>query len=273
MDYEFIMTSTFIPQYDVKLFTDILNKEQQEYIKQIIHWSTFVPAVVSNKVDTERKIRMDYTLTLRECAQLDDLIEKTGSKCNYRERWRILKYEGDKNSFRSPHIDWHPSTPTRRMSIVIGLTPPSEYTGGELGFISSNKYYKIEPGTAVVFDSSLVHEVKPLTTGIRYVLQAFLLDEPNYLLNRTLSQQSLLHDHKSFNRYGKWLFKKNLYIVSGICVGHYNTLVDVMKYMNNSKHTAFSWGEDGTLYINQLNKEITVHTHTVEMYFGFKYVK
>ena len=104
---------------------------------------------------------------------------KSESKCYLRERWRILHYDGtmDKKSFRGPHTDWTNHSCHRRMSIIIGLSEPSMYTGGELVFKNNNLQYKIEKGAAVVFDSRLVHEVLPVTSGERYVLQAFLFDD------------------------------------------------------------------------------------------------
>ena len=40
------------------------------------------------------------------------------------------------------------------MSIIIGLSNPSDYEGGELVFPNNNLRYKIEKGAAVIFDGN-----------------------------------------------------------------------------------------------------------------------
>ena len=114
------------------------------------------------------------------------LIYKADCNCNLRERWRILYYDGDaeKKCFRDAHTDWTSFSCHRRMSIIIGLVNPCEYEGGELVFPNNNLRYKIEKGSAVIFDGKLLHEVLPVTKGKRYVIQAFMLDDSGYDLKK-----------------------------------------------------------------------------------------
>ena len=88
------------------------------------------------------------------------------------------------------HYDWHidmadetTSNQSRKLSMVIPLTDPSEYTGGELEIQSlrsapegnrklpsiTKKEFKAK-GTKVLFPSHVWHRVKPVTKGIRYSL-------------------------------------------------------------------------------------------------------
>jgi len=87
------------------------------------------------------------------------------------------------------HYDWHIDMDeeigdiSRKLSMIISLTDPSEYTGGELEFQSLRSApegdRKIPPltksnfkekGTIMFFPSHIWHRVKPITKGIRYSL-------------------------------------------------------------------------------------------------------
>ena len=88
------------------------------------------------------------------------------------------------------HYDWHIDMAdeelgdqSRKLSMVIPLTDPSEYTGGELEFQSlrsppegdrklpliTKSNFK-DKGTIMFFPSHIWHRVKPITKGIRYSL-------------------------------------------------------------------------------------------------------
>ena len=114
--------------------------------------------------------------------ELYEFLEKADCDCNLRERWRLLYYNGDNDekAFRDEHTDWTHFSCHRRMSIIIGISDPSEYEGGELIFKNNNLKYKLGKGSAVIFDAKLVHEVLPVTKGKRYVLQAFLFNDSGY---------------------------------------------------------------------------------------------
>ena len=80
------------------------------------------------------------------------------------------------------HYDWHVDTSSehthglfRKLSIVIPLTSPDEYEGGDLlindsGNPDSAKALRPEKGHMVVFYSHLPHKVTPVTKGTRITL-------------------------------------------------------------------------------------------------------
>jgi len=83
--------------------------------------------------------------------------------------------------------NWHGKM--RKLSVILNLTDPKEYTGGELEFDFRNgtelnqkttKICKeIKPqGSIVVFPSFLWHRVKPIKKGIRYSLVVWSLGWP-----------------------------------------------------------------------------------------------
>ena len=183
---------TWVSPFSIKIVHNFLNDDQYSFLQNIIKNKDFIPACqgVGNKqvVQEEHKIRFDYTLNTQECEFLDKpLIYKADCNCNLRERWRLLYYDGnsDKKSFRGPHTDWTTHCCHRRMSIIIGLSNPDEYDGGELVFKNNNLKYKIERGAAVIFDGKLLHEVLPVTKGKRYVIQSFMFNDNGYDLKKT----------------------------------------------------------------------------------------
>ena len=178
------------PPFSVKILHNFLNSHYYDFFNKLINERNFIPATqgVNNKqlVQENHKIRLDYTLNLEECSYIDKLVIKSECNCNLRERWRLLYYDGDseKKAFRDAHTDWTSHSCHRRMSIIIGLSDPSDYEGGELVFPNDNLKYKINKGSAIIFDGKLLHEVMPVTKGKRYVIQAFLFDDSGWDLKK-----------------------------------------------------------------------------------------
>lgn len=72
------------------------------------------------------------------------------------------------------HYDWHmdigPGTIShRKISIVIQLSDPDEYIGGDLQLMTGTQHVTVPrgKGNVVIFPSFLLHRVVPLTGGNR----------------------------------------------------------------------------------------------------------
>jgi PKHD-type hydroxylase len=66
----------------------------------------------------------------------------------------------------------------RKLSFSLILSDPADYTGGEFEFmIESNKPWPVpqERGDLILFPSWLLHEVKPITRGLRKSLVGWIL--------------------------------------------------------------------------------------------------
>ncbi len=86
-------------------------------------------------------------------------------------RTTVVRYE--------PGMDygWHvdealfPSTPPIRsdLSCTIFLNPPEDYDGGELTIElgAQELAYKLEPGSAILYPSTTIHRITPVTRGVR----------------------------------------------------------------------------------------------------------
>ncbi len=69
----------------------------------------------------------------------------------------------------------------RELSVVVQLSSPKEYRGGDLLLQTLSKNPDIAPkaqGTLIVFQSSLYHQVTPVTAGIRFSMVAWMARPP-----------------------------------------------------------------------------------------------
>ena len=94
----------------------------------------------------------------------------------YHEKWKIGYYNGNDNSFYTEHRDNQCRISHRNVSCIIFLSEPDSYTGGELYLRELDKSFKLNKGSVIFFDSNLMHGVRPVTYGDRYVAISFLFD-------------------------------------------------------------------------------------------------
>ena len=97
---------------------------------------------------------------------------------NGMEELQLTRYhEGD-------YYNWHtdgngviPLLPTqpdivRKVSVSVILN--DDYTGGELDFMHTDTITSNKTGTVIMFPSYFMHKVKPVKTGTRYSLVAWI---------------------------------------------------------------------------------------------------
>lgn len=88
-----------------------------------------------------------------------------------REHYRIARYDSTAGGVLHPHRDnATKETAHRRFTMTINLNA-GDYAGGALRFREyGDHFYEVERGTAVVWSATLLHEVMPVTRGVRFVL-------------------------------------------------------------------------------------------------------
>lgn len=87
-----------------------------------------------------------------------------------REDLHIARYVGRREGIAMGHRDnMEPPGAHRRFALSVSLN--DDYEGGGISFREfSPKAYRVPAGTAMVFSSSLLHEVEETTAGVRYNL-------------------------------------------------------------------------------------------------------
>jgi len=93
------------------------------------------------------------------------------------ERDLVGRYDSETGGHFGPHRDdTGNAVAHRRFAVSINLN--ADFEGGEIAFPEySPQVFSAAPGTAVVFSASILHQVKRVTRGRRYVFLTFLFDE------------------------------------------------------------------------------------------------
>ena len=85
------------------------------------------------------------------------------------------------NSVEEGHYDWHMdkgnlNSSPRKLSMVLQLSDPTEYEGGDLEFMMSKDPIKAtkQKGIIYTFPSYILHRVTPVTAGTRKTLVVWL---------------------------------------------------------------------------------------------------
>jgi len=93
-----------------------------------------------------------------------------------RENLEIARYVGDRSGVEIGHRDNTGAMTHRRFALSVSLN--DDYEGGGLVFREySDRGYRLPAGSAIVFSSSLLHEVEETTEGVRYNLLSHLYND------------------------------------------------------------------------------------------------
>jgi PKHD-type hydroxylase len=116
--------------------------------------------------------------------QYVNIINNEIFKFNLSEIYSDIQYTEYDESYKG-HYDWHidmgPNENSRRkLSIVIQLSDPCEYEGGELQIFEGYQPLVCDKtkGTIIVFPSYLLHRVTPVTKGTRRSLVLWVTGPP-----------------------------------------------------------------------------------------------
>lgn len=142
--------------------------------------------VRGNNLDT--KIRDSKNSWLMPCddtewifRRVTDVIVDLNSKYfkfdlyGFIEGFQFTRYDAPGGKY-DQHIDRGLNTWTRKLSFVLQLSDPKDYTGGDLELLFGNEPTKPakEQGYVTVFPSYVLHRVTPVTKGTRYSLVAWI---------------------------------------------------------------------------------------------------
>lgn len=87
----------------------------------------------------------------------------------------VFRYSADREDHYTWHTDSIEGDSVRKLSFTIQLTKPEEYDGGDLEFMPAITDKKIrEQGTMTIFPSFMVHQVSPVTRGVRHTIVGWI---------------------------------------------------------------------------------------------------
>ena len=99
---------------------------------------------------------------------------------SFGENLQFTEYVAPDGKYDS-HIDIFPNGLIRKLTIVVQLTNPEDYDGGDLELLCSVENPIPTPrnrGTVIVFPSWLMHRVTPVTRGKRHSLVGWINGNP-----------------------------------------------------------------------------------------------
>lgn len=91
---------------------------------------------------------------------------------------QFTEYRADDQGCYDGHMDMMPTVPARKLSFCIQLTDPSEYEGGDLELLMTDRKTitaSKAAGDGMMFPSYIIHRVKPVTKGIRRSLVCWMV--------------------------------------------------------------------------------------------------
>ena len=93
------------------------------------------------------------------------------------EALQLTNYDQSEQGMYGWHVDYGGKlSPSRKLSLVLQLTDPSQYEGGNLQVLTSGQPQNVrkERGLVAAFPSYVLHQVTPVTNGNRQSLVAWV---------------------------------------------------------------------------------------------------
>lgn len=176
----------------IRILSDVLNPTELAAIRESIPHIRFGDGRMTNPNSTVKRnlqAPQDDATNNRIALLARDALARhpdvrTFAQPRQMARTTVVRYEPGMT------YGWHvdealfPSTPPMRsdLSCTIFLNDPGEYDGGELSIEmgAQTLSYKLEPGQAILYPSTTIHRVAPVTRGARIAaitwLQSWIAD-------------------------------------------------------------------------------------------------
>lgn len=172
--------------YAGNIFTNIELEKIKDYAKALeISPATISPLAIV-KTENVRRTQVSWIHPNNETIWFYDRIATIAQELNvnfynfdlygFVESMQFAIYEGNLNSFYDWHIDGSTiSGSPRKLSLVLQLSDPLDYEGGELQLQAGSGITSVprEKGLIVIFPSYTLHKVTPVTKGTRYSIVAW----------------------------------------------------------------------------------------------------
>jgi PKHD-type hydroxylase len=166
-------------------FTD----QELNWLQLIAKQSTERAQVGGNPTEDQlQKIRRSHISWINKNNETAWVFEKLGniaSKLNaqyfrfdltgFGENLQLTNYDQSENGMYGWHVDYGLEI-SRKLSLVLQLTDPSEYEGGNLEILATGQRIAVKKqrGLIAAFPSYVLHQVTPVTSGSRQSLVAWI---------------------------------------------------------------------------------------------------
>lgn len=184
--YQFAPATTFHQVHDFITWDDAFTSEELDKLQEYAKTLSFSKAVIGNNEATDsadviRKSSVSWVENNSDTGWIYDRLAYVARKINaqffnfdlygFLEDMQYTVYVEENQSHYTWHIDMSPtSIAPRKLTLVLQLSDPSEYEGGELQTFTNPEPVTVEKkrGRIVAFPAWALHRVTPVTKGIRH---------------------------------------------------------------------------------------------------------
>lgn len=164
---------------------EFFSKEECKKIIEIGKNLTIKKAITFSKTKDVRLSKVSWIYPQEETnwifRKLTDVVLDVNEKyfkfnlSGFSEGLQFTIYESPGGKYE-PHLDKSNLSSIRKLSLVVQLSDPKKYVGGDLSFHLSHTPVVApkEQGTTVLFPSYILHGVQPVSKGTRYSLVAWI---------------------------------------------------------------------------------------------------
>jgi PKHD-type hydroxylase len=186
--YQLLPSPTFgRGEHPFTTWEDVFTKEEITQITQIGESLILQDAEVGSKVDKEYRRAKTSWINLDShtewiFSRLGYVVSSINGKFygfnlhGFVESLQYSVYSAEDQGYYDWHLDWGSNGSQRKMSVVIQLSEPDDYQGGDLQIMTSNNPSTVEKGLGrgAIFPSFTLHRVTPVTQGTRKTLVAWV---------------------------------------------------------------------------------------------------
>lgn len=183
---EYIISPMSVTQEQWAWVDDIFTEDELEYL-QLIAKKASIPAGVgdNSRCDSTRRSNIEWLYNTEQNRWLYDRLGTKVAEFNSRffqldllgfgEPFQLTNYQSDNYGMYNWHID-KGTTISRKLSVVVQLSHPEDYTGGDLQLLFNREPVNIvkKKGMVVMFPSYTLHRVTPVTSGSRQSLVSWV---------------------------------------------------------------------------------------------------
>ena len=169
---------------------DVFTSEQLDWLQKKSKESTQSAKIGGGEKeelnDGVRRSEINWLFKDSESAWVFEKLSHVASKLNadyfgfeltgFGEAIQLANYHEARQGTYKWHQDFRPSGPSRKLSMVLQLSDPNEYEGGELQILTSGQPTSMQKkrGLITVFPAWTLHQVTPVVKGTRQTLVAWV---------------------------------------------------------------------------------------------------